>query len=349
MKLSGLFFIVELAAGLQTPLGINKPTLTLALLSPYKRFPMRSTTKIDSSTSSNQTSDFDGLMPVIREYFQMTKPTIGMLVVITVIPSLIMAGSSLPGLGVTTAALLGTFLATSSSGIFNHLVDADIDSSMGRTKSRPLPSGKANKKAASALALTLGLASFIILYIWATPLAAWVALAANAFYVLGYTMYLKKRTVQNIVIGGAAGAVGPLIGWSAITGNLSLASWILFMIIFLWTPPHFWALAIKYKDDYAKANIPMMPSVRGVLYTQKQIFTYTLTLIPMVIALYALGAAGWLFLIGSLSMTLYFTWLAFRMYWKQDIKLAMPVFFYSCFYLFGIFGALTIDRILVLS
>ncbi len=308
---------------------------------------MRYSSKVNQPSFPETARRAEGISAVAKEYFQMTKPTIGMLVVITVIPSLIMVNSELPSPVLTIVTLLGTFLAASSSGIFNHLVDADIDQAMVRTKSRPLPSGKANKKVAFTLAVALGVVSFLMLYLWAHPLAAWVALAANAFYVMVYTMYLKRRTVQNIVIGGAAGAVGPLIGWAAVAGRLDLPAWILFLVIFLWTPPHFWALAIKYKDDYAKANIPMMPSVRGVDHTQLQILIYTLTLIPTIASLYYLQSAGWIYLVSAMAMTLYFCWLALRMYWRRDPKLAMPLFYYSCFYLFGIFGTLTIDRILI--
>ena len=277
------------------------------------------------------------------------KPTISLLVVVTVLPTLIMANGSVPSIQLTLATLIGTFLASGSAGIFNHLADSDIDGFMKRTSTRPLPSGKVSEPIAFAVATALGILSFFMLYTMATPLAAWIALAANGFYVVVYTMYLKRRTVQNIVIGGAAGAVGPLIGWAAVENTVSLPSWYLFLIIFLWTPPHFWALAIKYKDDYAKAKIPMMPSVRGVPTTKKQIFAYTLTLLPPVALLYTSGYAGMTYLVLSMLLTLYFVYLAYKLLVAKDELQAMPLFYYSCFYLFGVFGALTLDQILLLK
>lgn len=278
----------------------------------------------------------------------MMKPTISLLVVVTAVPTLIMANGKLPGLGLTLATLIGTFLASGSAGIFNHLADSDVDGFMARTKSRPLPTGRISQVYAFMTGVFLGVLSFVILYFGASPLAALVALLANGFYVLVYTMYLKRRTVQNIVIGGAAGAVGPLIGWAAVNNSFSLSSWYLFAIIFLWTPPHFWALAIKYKDDYARANIPMLPSVKGVRETKKQIFAYSLLLLPPVIMVFLQGGANWIYLSLSLLLTIYFIWLAYVLLRSEDESKAMPLFYYSCFYLFGVFGALTLDRLIYL-
>ena len=271
-----------------------------------------------------------------------------MLVVITCVPTLFMAGTNLPSLQLIAITLIGTFLASGSASIFNHLVDSDIDQQMKRTRQRPIPAGKVSLPRAAGFGATLGVLSFVLLYKFATPLAAWIALAANAFYVLVYTMFLKRRTVQNIVIGGAAGAVGPLIGWAAITGTVGWPAWVLFLIIFLWTPPHFWALAIKYKDDYAKVGVPMLPSVKGVEVTRLQIFLYTLTLIPAVASLFWFGAAGWTYFSLSMILTLYFVWLAFKLYSTRENQRCMPLFYYSCFYLFGVFGALTLDKLLEL-
>ncbi len=283
-----------------------------------------------------------------RSYFQMTKPTISLLVVVTVIPALFMTQEAFPSLSVSFIALLGTFLASGSAAIFNHLVDQDIDQHMKRTRARPIPSGRVSSIKAGLLAVAMGIASFALLYQYASPLAAWLGVAANFFYVVIYTMYLKRRTVQNIVLGGAAGCVGPLIGWAATTGTLEWPAWVLFGIIFLWTPPHFWSLAIKYKDDYARANIPMLPTVKGLEVTRQQIFYYTLALIPTVFSLWAFGAAGVIYGVLAGALTLYFVWLAYKLYKTKENQRAMPLFFYSCFYLFGVFGALTLDRIVTL-
>ena len=283
-----------------------------------------------------------------RAYLPLTKPTISLLVVVTTVPTLLLAASSrheLPGPLLVLAALVGTFLASASASVFNHLLDADLDLVMNRTRKRPVPSGRVTPKGAFLFGAALGIASLALLYNYTTPLAATVALAANAFYVLIYTLCLKRYTDQNIVIGGAAGAVGPLIGWAAATGTIGWPAWVLFAIIFLWTPPHFWALALKYKGDYAEARIPMLPVSRGDEATRRQIFAYTLTLIPAVVALWTFGAAGWLYLVPSLIATLWFCVKAFALYRAHDNGRAMPLFLYSCLYLFAIFGSLTVDRL----
>jgi protoheme IX farnesyltransferase len=285
-----------------------------------------------------------------RDYFNLTKPTITLLVVVTVLPGILLASSgSLPKMTLIISSLVGTWLASSSAAVFNHLVDADIDRNMLRTKRRPVASGRVHNLNAMIFGVTLGVASFLVLSIGASLLAAGLAVIANAFYVLFYTMYLKRRTVQNIVIGGAAGAVGPLIGWASVEPTIGWPAIILFLIIFLWTPPHFWALAIKYKDDYAAAGIPMMPVVKGDQETRRQILLYTLSLLPVVASLTVLGDAGWVYLVGAMAFTIYFAWMAWKLFKTADNKLAMPLFHYSCLYLFGVFGALIIDRLISLS
>lgn len=293
-----------------------------------------------------------------RDYFQLTKPTISMLVVVTAVPAMlmpVMRGTNSIGasLSVAFAALVGTWFASASASVFNHLLDHDVDMNMGRTRGRPLPSGRISDRTAFWFASLLGVVSWLILNYLASPVSAWTAVAANAFYVLVYTAFLKRRTVQNIVIGGAAGAVGPLIGWAACTNDIGFISawpaWALFAIIFLWTPPHFWALAIKYKADYAAAHIPMMPVVRGEAVTRWQMLLYTISLIPTVGSLYWFGAAGLVYLIPSMLLTLLFVRYAWRLWRSGDSALVMPLFHYSCFYLFGVFGSLTVDRLLNLS
>lgn len=278
----------------------------------------------------------------------MTKPSISLLVVFTVLPTLFMAQSETGNLNYLVAfiSLFGTYLASSSSGIFNHLIDWQIDAAMARTKKRPIPSGRVNRLVAFFLAVVLGVSSYLMLYAYTTPLAANIALFANFFYVVIYTLILKPRTPQNIVIGGAAGSVGPLIGWAAVTGTIEWPAWVLFMVIFLWTPPHFWALAIKYKDDYKKANIPMLPSVKGVKTTKNQIFIYTALLIPTVAALLYEQRASYIYGVISLGMTFYFAYLAFKLLNQDSEKKAMGVFYYSLLYIFGVFGSLTIDRVI---
>ena len=295
------------------------------------------------SKNAESTQDF---MSALKCYYNMMKPTVGLLVVITTVPTMFMASRSIPSALTVLATLLGTFFATSSAGMFNHLVDSDIDGDMERTQKRPLPSGSVNKNLAAIIATALGIISYITLFKFTQPLAAHTALAANFFYVVIYTMILKRNTVQNIVIGGAAGAVGPLIGWAAINNSYSWQAWLLFMVIFLWTPPHFWALAIKYKDDYKKANIPMMPSVKGVAYTKTQIFAYSLTLMPSVLILCFDPYANFIYGIGSFILTMGMVVFSFQLLRSEDESKAMPLFIFSCFYLFGIFGLLTIDSLI---
>jgi protoheme IX farnesyltransferase len=283
----------------------------------------------------------------LRDFFQLTKPTISLLVVVTVVPGLLLAvPGEIPSMGLIWWTLFGTWLASSSAAVFNHLVDADIDQQMVRTRKRPVASGVVPNAHAAVFASVLGVLSVVLLWYFATFLAAAVAVFANAFYVLFYTMYLKSRTVQNIVIGGAAGAVGPLIGCAAVEGHIGWSSWVLFLIVFTWTPPHFWALALKYKDDYAAAGVPMMPVVKGDASTRLQMFVYTLLLIPLVASLYVFDEAGLVYFVPSMLLTLYFSWIALKLWRSKENTLAMPLFHYSCLYLFGIFGSLMLDRLL---
>lgn len=281
----------------------------------------------------------------LRALYALTKPTITLLVVVTAVPGLLLASPTLPSLTVVLAALIGTGLSSASAAVFNQVIDARIDSHMKRTMGRPLPLGRISAKLAVAYGLLLGFAGSAILCAFASPMAAGVAVAANLFYVIVYTLILKRITVQNIVIGGAAGAVGPLIGWSAITNTLPFEAWLMFLLIFLWTPPHFWALAIKYKDDYARARIPMLPVIKGDAVTRRDIFLYSLTLLPNVWLFYHYGMVGLVALSLNLLLTAGFVYKAFKLFRSGDNTFAMPVFHYSCLYLFGIFGVISIDRV----
>lgn len=281
-----------------------------------------------------------------RAYVPLTKPTISLLVVVTIVPALLLAAQGMPDMTVALAALVGTFLSSASASVFNHLLDSDLDEQMARTRGRPMPAGLVSPAAALLFGSALGILSLLVLYTLTTPLAAHVAFIANAFYVLIYTLCLKRYTDQNIVIGGAAGSVGPLIGWAAVSGDIGWPAWTLFAIIFLWTPPHFWALALKYKKDYAAAGVPMLPVVRGDAATRWHIFAYTLTLFPPIVALSLFGAAGFIYLGIAIAATSWFAWKAWRLYREGNNNQAMPVFHYSCLYLFIVFGGLTVDRLL---
>jgi protoheme IX farnesyltransferase len=284
-----------------------------------------------------------------RGLLEMTKPTIGLLVVVTAFPTLLMAGSGAPSLSVVLATLVGTFLASSSAGILNHLCDRELDARMARTRGRPLPARQVEPLLAVAVAALLGGAGYGLMAKLATPLAANLSVLANAFYVLVYTVWLKPRTHLNIVIGGAAGAVGPLIGWAAVANETSWVAWLLFALIFLWTPPHFWALAIKYREDYRRAGIPMLPVTHGLKRTRREIFWYSVSMLLPVAGVVALHAAGWIFGIVAAAATLGMVLYAWRLLRSTDERQAMPLFHYSCLYLFVVFGALTIDRVVALA
>lgn len=285
---------------------------------------------------------------MIHALYHLTKPTITLLVVITTLPGILLASSSFPDLVVVIGILLGAGFASASAAVFNQTIEAGIDQQMERTNKRSLPTGKVSTMQAVCWGFFLLFLALLFFWGFATPLAAWVALAGHLFYVLVYTMYLKHRTVQNIVIGGAAGAVGPLIGWTAITGSFGWPAWVLFLIIFLWTPPHFWALAIKYKQDYAKVGIPMYPIIYGDHRTRKVILLYTLALLPVVVSLYLAQVAGLIYVLVGVGLTLKFIYDAFVLYRSENNARAMPLFHFSCLYTLGIFGALTIDRLVFL-
>ncbi len=298
---------------------------------------------IDSITASKTSG-----LATWRDFVQMTKPTISLLVAVTTLPGVLLAADELPKLSLVLIVFFATWLAAASGGALNQFVDADIDKEMKRTSKRPLPKGRVSSTVALLYGLTLGVLGTSILYVYTTPLAAAISILANLFYVLFYTAYLKKRTVQNIVIGGAAGAVGPLIGCAAVSGQLSWSAWLMFWVVFFWTPPHFWALAIKYKDDYARANIPMLPAVKGYASTRRSIFFYTLTLPPLFILMYLDGAYSAVGFALSLTLTFLFVWKAFQLYYSRDNSFAMPVFHYSCLYLLLVFGVIGLDRLFLL-
>lgn len=280
------------------------------------------------------------------DLIKLTKPTISLLVVITALPTMLMTQEGLPPINVCLATIFGTWLASASAATFNQIIDFEIDQKMKRTRARPVASLRISKKHGIAFGTLVGVISFCILFFLTTPLAAYIAIIANAFYVLFYTSYLKHKTVQNIVIGGAAGAVGPLIGWAALTGTVGWPAWVLFFVIFLWTPPHFWALAIKYKDDYSSANIPMLPSIYGISVTKQLIVLYSLTLFPVVLSLFWFQAAGIFYAISGVVLTCYFIYLAVKTF--TDPTANMALFHYSCVYILLLFGALCVDRVLVM-
>ncbi len=287
------------------------------------------------------------LLGVVRDYYQLTKPTIVMLMLVTGLPALLMTGR-LPDLATGLIALAGTWLAASAASAINHYIDRHIDAVMDRTRRRPIPGARVTPEQALVFGIVLGILSVLLLGLFANWVAATVALASILFYTVIYTWWLKPRTPQNIVIGGAAGATAPLIVWAAVTGELGLAAWLMFAIIFMWTPPHFWALALFRKEDYAKAKIPMMPVVAGEDSTRKQMLIYTLLLIPTTLSLVFFGASSWLYLVGAVALNAIFTWQAVRLFRSKDVSDARRMFVFSNFYMMLLFVVLFLDAVVTL-
>ena len=278
-------------------------------------------------------------------YLDLTKPRIVSLVLVTGLPALLIAAGGVPPASILWGTLSGIALAAGSAACFNHYVDRDIDALMRRTASRPLPSGVLPP--AHALALGFGLAALSWLVLTATTnlLAAWLAMGSIVYYAVFYTIWLKRRTPQNIVIGGGAGASAPLIAWAAVTGHVGLPAIVLSMIVFLWTPPHFWALALYRRDDYARAGIPMLPVTHGEEETRLQIVLYTMALVPVTLAVWPLGAAGPVYGVPATLLGLAFLHYALRLRRTGAVVHAVHLFRFSILYLFALFVLLTLDAL----
>ena len=279
-----------------------------------------------------------------RDYVTLTKPRIMSLLLITGFCGMIAGAQGWPGTGRAVAAMAGLALACGGASALNHVLDRDIDPLMGeRTRKRPVASGRVAPSRALEFGLALSAFSFVLLASTVNVLTAALALFGNAFYVVVYTRWLKRTTPQNIVIGGAAGAVPPLVGWAAATGNLSLAALLLFAIVFVWTPPHFWALSLLIKDNYAAAKVPMLPVVRGERETARQIVLYSLALVAVTLVPWFTGSAGPVYVVSALALGAVFVWLAERLRRETTKRGAMLLFHYSLLYLALLFAALAVD------
>jgi heme o synthase len=282
-----------------------------------------------------------GVRQVVADYVTLTKPRVQLLLLLTTVTTMYVAGD--PSIGLVLLTCLGGSLSAGGAGAVNHYYDRDIDAQMARTATRPVPSGRVRPGAALAYGVLLQVLSFVLLATTVNLLAAFLALAGFLGYVFVYTMWLKRSTPQNIVIGGAAGAVPPLVGWAAVTGHVDPAAWYLFAIVFYWTPPHFWALSLLMKKEYERVGVPMMPVVHGETETRRQIVLYTcllvvLTMLPVVFgffgaiyAAFALGLGGW------------FLVLAVRLQRRADRQAALKTYLYSLAYLAVLFGAMVAD------
>jgi protoheme IX farnesyltransferase len=285
------------------------------------------------------------LRRLFAAYVELTKPRIVTLVIVTGVPALLIARRGLPSPMLATAALLGTALAAGSAACFNHYYDRDIDGRMRRTAARPLPSGLIPPTHALALGGALGLASVAVLASFANLLAAGLGLASIFYYAVVYTIWLKRRTPQNIVIGGAAGASAPLIAWASVTGQLGFPAMLLASIVFLWTPPHFWALSLYRCEDYARAGIPMLPVTHGAAETRRQIVRYAWILVLVTLALLPLGLVGPLYAIPAALLGARFLRLAYQLRSSGTTLDAVKLFRYSIAYLFFLYVALSADAV----
>ena len=236
-----------------------------------------------------------GPRQIVAAYVNLTKPRIIELLLITTVPAMFLAAGGIPPLGLVAVTMVGGYLAVGSPNTFNNVLDRDIDVAMRRTRTRALPRHRVGPRAATVFAVVLGVAATLVLGFGANWLSAGLALAANAFYVLVYTMVLKRRTSQNIVWGGLAGCFPPLIGWTAVTGHVAWAPLVLFAIVFFWTPPHTWALAWRYRDDYAAGGVPMLPVVKGPRIVAWQILLYSIATVAVSLLLWPVAGTGWLY------------------------------------------------------
>jgi protoheme IX farnesyltransferase len=283
---------------------------------------------------------------VARAWLELTKPRIVLLVMLTGVPALLLAGGGFPPARIFWGTLLGTMLAAASAACFNMYFDRDVDALMRRTAGRPLPAGVLPPSAAAGLGFVLAGFSWVTLIQFANLGAALLAIASILYYAVFYTLWLKRRTPQNIVIGGAAGASAPLIAWMAVAGGLSVGAVVLSAIVFLWTPPHFWALSLYRREDYERAGIPMLPVTHGEPETRRQILIYSLILVPATLALQPLHLASWLYTIPAAVLGLIFIGLAIRLARTHDSRHALQLFLFSIFYLFALYLLLAADALL---
>jgi len=282
----------------------------------------------------------------IANYVDLMKPHVTVLLLGVTAAAMAIANQGLPPLALVIPTLLGGAMAAGSANCINCYIDRDIDQIMGRTQRRSLPSGRVEPRQALLFGISLGVGAFAVLTIFVNLLSAALACSAILFYVFVYTLGLKRTSTQNIVIGGAAGAVPVLVGWAAMTNSLSLPAIWLFAIIFYWTPPHFWALSLLISKDYEKAHIPMLPVVMGEQETRRQILSYSLLLLAVTLILFAMGAMGYLYLVGAVLLGGGLVYLAVRLWREQSKKLARTLFWYSNMYLAAIFAVMVIDRVI---
>ncbi len=284
------------------------------------------------------------VLAVWRDYYLLTKPRVVQLLVFTAVVGMFLATPGLVSWDVLIFGSLGIGLAAASGAAINHVLDQHIDAKMTRTRTRPLPTGRVNERDALVFALVLGVTGLTTLVLLVNPLTALLTFISLIGYAVVYTVFLKRATPQNIVIGGAAGAAPPMLGWAAVTNEVSGYSLLLFLIIFTWTPPHFWALAIARKDDYETAGVPMLPVTHGVELTKSFILSYTILLIIVSVLPYLTGMSGMFYLLGAVLLGGGFLYYAARLKFVNHDDIAMKTFAYSITYLIALFSFLLVDH-----
>jgi protoheme IX farnesyltransferase len=285
------------------------------------------------------------LRTALRAYFLLTKPRVIELLLVTTVPAMVLAADGLPSIGLILAVLLGGAMAAGGANTINCWIERDRDSLMRRTHGRPLPQGDVSPTGALVFGLVLEAAAFGLLWATANLLAAILAVSATLFYVFVYTLWLKPRSAQNIVIGGAAGAVPVLVGWAAVTGSLAAPAWAMFAIIFFWTPPHFWALSIRYRDDYRAAGIPMLPVVRGIPVAARQIVVYAVVVLLTSLLLGVVSTLGWGYLAAAFVLGTLFVVQSLRLQADPTPARAIRLFTFSNTYLALLFAAIAVDTL----
>jgi protoheme IX farnesyltransferase len=300
---------------------------------------------VSSAASAAPVPADRGFLARVGAYVALTKPRIIELLLVTTVPTMIVAERGLPSVWLMVATVVGGTLAAGGANAINMYVDRDIDAIMDRTRSRPLVTGAVTPTAALIFALAIEAAAFGWLWVFVNLLSAVLALAACLFYVFVYTLWLKRTSTQNIVIGGAAGAVPVLIGWSAVTNSVAWPPIVLFAVIFFWTPPHVWALAVRYKDDYAAVDVPMLPAVASMRYTSERIVAYSVVVVALTLVFIPVGSMGWIYSVAAVLLGALFLWHALRVLRTGSEARAMGLFHYSITYLVLLFGAMAIDQL----
>lgn len=282
-----------------------------------------------------------------RDFYEMCKPRVVMLMILTSMVGMFLAVPGMVPLRILILGNLGIALVAASGAVVNHLIDHKVDLLMKRTHNRPIPQGRVDLRQAAVFAAVIGIMGMVILLYWVNPLCAWLTLASFVGYAFIYTGYLKRATPQNIVIGGLSGAMPPLLGWSAVTGTIEPGALILVLIIFAWTPPHFWALAIHRKDEYARTGIPMLPVTHGEHHTKIHIILYTIIMVLVSILPYLTGMSGPLYLLAAVVLGLGFLYWSLRLMFRPAPSTAMDTFRYSIVYLMVLFIVLLVDHYLI--